>query len=538
MSFHINHHFGVLAFAAVINILVANMAWQRRGSTLACRYFSLMMVAATFYAAVAAMEAGSTAVSDKIFWSTLEYVGTGGVIVFFLLFSEAFVYERSQFNSRHLLRLSVWPLLNIILVATNGWHHWIWVDITPGAPPNYVAIYEHGVGYFWILACLYLYGLRSIQLLAQSTFRGSPLRRRQSLFLLLGALFPYLGSALYSLNLAPAGLNLAPMSFMGTGIFSFWALFRMGAFDAIPVAREMLIEHLQDGVMVVDLQHHIVDINPQGRSLTGLKSSCMGRSLHSALADLPDLLRNYDRGIEIPFGLWLGTKKSYYVTVQISPLQDGQGKNHGRLLVFHDITQRYQAEVELRQANNRLQSQLQEIEFLQTKLETQARQDQLTGLFNRHYLNEILPQALQQAGIEHYPIAFVMLDIDHFKRVNETFGHRAGDLVIHTFSQILFKQIGTGDVPCRLGGEEFLGILPGMTLDAGFQWAEIIRQSFEAAAVFWRNSEVKTTVSGGVAIFPDHGTQDDDLLHAVDLALYDAKKAGRNQVICFNHLVH
>lgn len=536
MDFQLNLHVGVLALTAVINALVASMAWQRRGSTLARTYFSLMMVAATFYAAVAAMEAGSVAIADKIFWATLEYVGNGGVVVFFLLFAEAFTYERSRFNPRQLVRLSLWPLLNVILVATNAWHHWVWTAVVPVLPPSNSAVYEHGPGYFWILSCIYLYGLRSLQLLAHATFRGGPLRRRQALFLLLGALFPYVSGALYSLKITPDGLNLTPMSFMATGLFFFWSLFRMGAFDAVPIAREMLIEHLQDGVIVVDLEHRIVDINPQGRSLTNLKGNCLGRSLHLVLADFPELLKNYDHGLETSFGLWLGSQPLLYATVQISPLSDYQGQIYGRLLILHDITKRYQAEVELRQANDRLQHQLEEIKFLQASLKVQARQDQLTGLFNRHYLNEILPKTLQKAEQVGYSVAFVMFDIDHFKHINDTFGHRVGDLVLKSFSQILLQQMEADDIPFRLGGEEFLVVLPRLALNAGQQRAEAICRAFETSAVPWSGAEVKTTVSGGVAIFPNQGINDDDLLHAADLALYEAKKTGRNRIICSGSL--
>lgn len=536
MDLQINPNFGVLALTAVINALVASIAWQRRGSTLARTYFSLMMAAATFYAAVAAMEAGSVAIADKIFWSTLEYVGSGGIAVLFLLFAETFAYERLRFNARQLVRLSLWPLLNVILVATNAWHHWVWTAVVPGLPPSNSAVYEHGPGYFWILSCIYLYGLRSFQLLAHSAFSGGPLQRRQALFLSLGSLFPYISGALYSLQITPVSLNLTPMSFMATGLFSFWVLFRIGVFDAVPLAREMLIEQLQDGVIVVDLQHRIVDINPQGRSLTRLKDNYLGRSLHEALSSVPELLTNYDRGIETPFGLWLNSQHSHYVTIQISSLADYQGRMRGRLLILHDITKRYQAEVELRQANDRLQHQLEEIKFLQTSLKDQAETDQLTGLFNRHYLNEILPKILEKAGQLGYSVVFVMFDIDYFKRVNDTFGHRAGDLVLKAFSQILLQQIQADDISFRLGGEEFLAVFPDLSLDAGRQRAESICQAFAASAVHWSGAEIKTTVSGGIAIFPKQGVNDDDLLHVADLALYQAKRTGRNRVVCSSSL--
>jgi PAS domain S-box-containing protein len=348
--------------------------------------------------------------SGKLFWSTLEYVGSGGVIVFFLLFTQAFVHEHQKFSRAELWRLSLLPLLNVLMVATNPWHHWVWISVVPGPPDSNLAIYEHGPGYVWALGCMYLYVLRGIQLLARPILSANVLRRQQALLLLLGSLVPFVSSALYSLAITPSGLNLTPMSFMATGVFFFVALFRMGAFDGAPIAREMLIERLRDGVLVVDEKHRIVDINPRGRSLTGLTADCVGRSLHYVLHDFPELLDNYDKGIESPLELWLNLDTPRYVTAQISSLADYRGNVHGCLIVLHDITERYAAEVELRQANDCLQRQLQEIQFLQAKLQNQANRDQLTGLFNRHYLNENLPQELQRAKAVGYPVGFIMLD--------------------------------------------------------------------------------------------------------------------------------
>jgi PAS domain-containing protein len=302
MPFQLTNYFAVLALTALLDLAVASVAWQRRGSTLARTCFALMMVAAAVYAAIAALETGTVPLSGKMFWSTLEYVGSGSVIVFFLLFTQAFVYEHQKFSLAEVGRLSLLPLFNVALVATNTWHHWVWLSVTPGPPGSNLAIYEHGPGYFWVIACIYLYVLRGIQLLARPILSTNVLRRQQALLLLLGSLVPFVSSALYSLDMTPIGLNLTPMSFMATGVFFFVALFRMGAFDGVPIAREMLIERLRDGVLVVDEKHRIVDINPMGRSLTGLTADCVGRSLHYVLHEFPELLDNYNKGTESPSG--------------------------------------------------------------------------------------------------------------------------------------------------------------------------------------------------------------------------------------------
>ena len=217
-----------------------------------------------------------------------------------------------------------------------------------------------------------------------------------------------------------------------------------------------------------------------------------------------------------------------YVELQITPLRDRRRQLTGYLLILRDITQRHQAEVELRQANERLRHHLLEIETLQTQLQQQAMQDGLTGLFNRRYFDSSFPRELVRAAQESYAVAVILMDIDYFKKVNDTFGHQAGDRVLQVFADLLLKYSRSSDIVCRYGGEEFVLALPGMTLNNAFQHAEQIRLSFQAARVKFGDKEINTTVSGGICVFPDNAKTGDDLLQLADKALYAAKAYGRN----------
>jgi len=216
------------------------------------------------------------------------------------------------------------------------------------------------------------------------------------------------------------------------------------------------------------------------------------------------------------------------VELQITPLRDRRRQLTGYLLILRDITQRHQAEVELRQANERLRHHLLEIETLQTQLQQQAMQDGLTGLFNRRYFDSSFPRELVRAAQESYAVAVILMDIDYFKKVNDTFGHQAGDRVLQVFADLLLKYSRSSDIVCRYGGEEFVLALPGMTLNNAFQHAEQIRLSFQAARVKFGDKEINTTVSGGICVFPDNAKTGDDLLQLADKALYAAKAYGRN----------
>jgi diguanylate cyclase (GGDEF)-like protein/PAS domain S-box-containing protein len=170
-----------------------------------------------------------------------------------------------------------------------------------------------------------------------------------------------------------------------------------------------------------------------------------------------------------------------------------------------------------------------EIERLQARLREMAIHDPLTGLYNRHYLDETLKRELARAAREKYPVSFVMIDIDHFKRVNDAFGHKAGDAVLRDLAALLQKSSRASDIVYRYGGEEFLAVLPKVKPDSALVIAEKWRKNFLDATILLEYGGVKVTISCGIAAFPGHGTAAADLNAAADQAMYRAKAAGRNR---------
>ncbi len=166
------------------------------------------------------------------------------------------------------------------------------------------------------------------------------------------------------------------------------------------------------------------------------------------------------------------------------------------------------------------------------KLISQAIRDPLTGLFNRRYLEESLEREISKAQRHGNALSIIMLDTDHFKRFNDTYGHLAGDVVLRNLGEQLVKYSRKEDIACRYGGEEFVLVLPETSFDVAIQRAEDLRAVIEKDRNMTYKEQVLpiVTISLGIAVFPDNGRKVNELMSAADKALYKAKELGRNQV--------
>lgn len=202
-----------------------------------------------------------------------------------------------------------------------------------------------------------------------------------------------------------------------------------------------------------------------------------------------------------------------------------------QLLVMQDVSDQENALLLQKKQNTELQKRLSDIELLKNRISEQAIRDPLTNLFNRRFLNEFMERELALARRNQKPLAVVMLDLDHFKQLNDQFGHQTGDTVIEMVAKHLLRQSRRTDILFRYGGEEFLVILPNTTSAQAKHLAENWRVHVEQAQVFAKHQAVNITLSAGVACYPEHGTTAFNLIQAADEALYQAKAAGRNQVV-------
>ncbi len=169
---------------------------------------------------------------------------------------------------------------------------------------------------------------------------------------------------------------------------------------------------------------------------------------------------------------------------------------------------------------------------LQESLRLQSLRDPLTGLFNRRYLDESLPRELARAARRHAALSLLIVDIDHFKRINDCFGHDAGDAVLAQVGALMGARLRGEDIACRIGGEEFVLIMPDATADAAARRADALRKAVSELRLRSHDREIgEVTVSIGVAQWNGSSRCLDELRHAADCALYKAKESGRNRVV-------
>ena len=169
---------------------------------------------------------------------------------------------------------------------------------------------------------------------------------------------------------------------------------------------------------------------------------------------------------------------------------------------------------------------------LREALRTQSVRDALTGLYNRRYLEEVLEREVRRAARAAQSLGILMIDLDHFKSFNDTYGHEAGDAVLRETGLSLTKGIRAEDFVCRFGGEEFVVILPTADLEASRARGERLRSKMRELTIMYQGKSLGiVTISVGVAAFPEHGTSPKELMASADAALYEAKRGGRDQVV-------
>jgi diguanylate cyclase (GGDEF)-like protein len=231
--------------------------------------------------------------------------------------------------------------------------------------------------------------------------------------------------------------------------------------------------------------------------------------------------------------IWRGLDIQFETT----PLQTGLSMLWLIAYLLLGASNAYQRAFELLRARQQLSVGLDEIRTLQSRLSDMANRDSLTGLFNRRFFSDTLERELLRCKREGRPLCCMLMDLDHFKRINDTWGHQAGDEVLCAVAKLLSEHARRSDLICRYGGEEFLLLQFDITPEVALERAETLRRKVEALRFQWAGVSAQMTTSVGISHYPRNVETGVELIRQADLALYAAKAAGRNRCVSSVHLV-
>jgi diguanylate cyclase (GGDEF)-like protein len=523
----------VFASAALVATCTAVLAARRRSRTPAATALAVTMTGVAVWSAADVLLYGVATDAVIAVYPSLLLASVGLVVVGTYVLARTVSDPSWRLAPRAVLLLAVEPVLLAVTAALPATRGLVIADLAPVAGGGHGRVV---FGPLFLAHTLYSYALVCLAYahLVRRYRRSAGVFRRQIAVLLTSALLSTVGNVVsVGSQLDGSGTDLTPLFFLVTGLVDWWAVFRGGLLRLVPVAREQVVDTVPDAVVVVDPGGVVIDVNPAAVRLMqrlhrGPAGDPVGRPLHDvagpeAVAVLGTTERqDGHRVAEVAPGLWLD--------VQDEPVADPRGRPLGRILVVRDVTEQQERQAAIEALNARLAEQVAVIEGLRAELAEEAVRDPLTGLHNRRHLDRALASDLA-ARPRTGPLSVLVVDVDHFKAVNDRFGHAAGDRVLTAVAGTLAGAVREGDTAARLGGEEFVLVLPGAGREQALERAEQVRRAVAAGRLVLDGASAGVTVSVGVAVCPADGTTAAALLEAADRALYTAKAAGRDRVV-------
>lgn len=490
---------------------LAYISWQRRRVP-GAQALAAMLAAATLWTMGYVLELVAAGLEAKVMWAKIQYIGIAAAPLALL----AFAAESSGMDLTALRRRRIHiyvcapAVVTLLLVLTNEWHYLVWdrVGVQDAAAFSVLDL-GHGP-WFWVHALHgYFVLLVSSGLLLSTAIRSPRMYRTQAAVTLMAVSVPWLGNIAYVFHKNPIEpLDPTPLGFALSGLLLGWGLFRLGLLShflgIVPVARDRVVEDMPDAMIVLDQNGRVVDVNKSAAELVGLPAREIigkpARDFALCEAGVQALCSTEEAGIartEVSVGQGDGQR---HFDLLASPLKDHGGRYRGRLAVLHDITVHKRAE---------------------KVLEQQVMYDGLTGLPNRNFLMKSLSTVTEGGSRSH---ALLLMDLDRFKEVNDTFGHRYGDVLLQHVGSRLREALRKGDFIARLGGDEFAVLLEGANertaVDVAGRLLRSLNQPFKVEAY-----RLQIAASIGISLYPQHGDAANTLMRRADVAMYAAKRS-------------
>lgn len=470
-------------------------------------YFSLMCLSIAVFNIGYSMELLSQTANQLQFAFMVEIFGLVFITPLWALAAYEFHFYR---NSSFLIKFLIFiiPMLTLLIAATNEYHHLYYNDYIINRYQGLsMASIMKGPWYYVFIAYTYgafSYGILVFFLLWKKSIYSL---KTPECLILTGSLFPGIAYVIYELNVLPIPYDFTTLGFALFALTFSIALFKFDFLKLKEIARESVFDEVKEGIIVVDKMNRLIDFNRSAHKMFGwLISQNLGKSLLEFEEGRLIVGQSSDN-----FDIQIRQKDVVkHIGFTMTPVWSNN-KGVGKILIFQDITTQVRAMEELKRI---------------------ATHDTLSEVYNRRKLMEEGEREFIRANRYNTDLSALMLDIDYFKKINDTYGHLAGDQVIKSLANLCKQRIRLTDIIGRYGGEEFLILAPNTDLKQALVIAEDLRKLVEKMVIDYNGQSIMVKISIGVAS-KSGVTQKrslTELINESDKALYEAKNSGRNKV--------
>ncbi|MGI6153878.1 MAG: diguanylate cyclase, partial [Christensenellaceae bacterium] len=404
------------------------------------------------------------------------------------------------------------PIAQCVLAITFPWNWLYYTDITYVADvlvPHYET--QGSVIYYIGFIYTYILTLCAVAFAIYYHRKGDALHKKQSAIIIVATAIPGIGNAFNVLGSHLLSFDITSLMLSGTCVLLGYSFLRLGLFQIAPIAREKIVETMQDAFVLADPHGRFIDANAAAKKLfPQLAAASIGTPIDSIegipWSDMDTDTENWTFRLQDELGDFR------YYSISRTPVGH-QNKTICNCIMIYDVT---------------------ESKKLLDEVSKLAERDALTGLLNRGTFFKKGEPAFRKVASQKGDMAVLMMDLDHFKKLNDTFGHLTGDKVLATVAQTLSAAFRDVDLFARYGGEEFCAFLPGTEESSAMQIAQQLCKIVESIDWGSEPDNLHVTISIGVAAYDTarHYTFD-SFVHSADTALYAAKNAGRNNACLY-----